>query len=298
MQEDWLLRFNRMNRPARRSLFAARKIHWAIAVLGSSLRKAVRILVRLRMLWLLLLASLLLSGCVQYQVGLNFESQTRGEIVQRITLNERLAGFSGAASQAWIESLERRARKLQGKTKHLSQQDLLVTIPFSNGADLETKFNQFFHPSAKQVAKLTAATGTELPPIESRFQLQENNLLFLIRSHFSYDLDLRSLGLRSAEGDLVVVPGSLLDFEFSLHVPWKVRSIETASHALVPEHRQEGQTLIWTLQPGQLNHIEAVFWLPSPVGIGTALIVVLIVVGRYLRYQLLPRFGLFPAQNP
>jgi len=287
-----------MNRPARRSLFSARKIHWAIAVLGSSLRKAVRILVRLRMLWLLLLASLLLSGCVQYQVGLNFESQTRGEIVQHITLNERLAGFSDAAAQAWMGNLERRARKLQGRTKHLSNKEILVSIPFSNGTDLERKFNQFFSPSPKQVAKLIAVTGTELPPIESHVQLKENNLLFLIRSHFSYDLDLRSLGLRSAEGDLVLAPGSLLDFEFSLHVPWKVRSIETDPHSLVPERRQEGQTLVWTLQPGQLNHIEAVFWLPSPVGIGTALIVVLIVVGRYLRYQLLPRFGLFPAQNP
>lgn len=250
------------------------------------------------MLWLLLLASLLLSGCVQYQVGLNFESQTRGEIVQHITLNERLAGFSDAAAQAWMGNLERRARKLQGRTKHLSNKEILVSIPFSNGTDLERKFNQFFSPSPKQVAKLIAVTGTELPPIESHVQLKENNLLFLIRSHFSYDLDLRSLGLRSAEGDLVLAPGSLLDFEFSLHVPWKVRSIETDPHSLVPERRQEGQTLVWTLQPGQLNHIEAVFWLPSPVGIGTALIVVLIVVGRYLRYQLLPRFGLFPAQNP
>ena len=36
----------------------------------------------------------LVTGCVQYEVGVNFESQTRGEIVQHIKLGERLTSFT------------------------------------------------------------------------------------------------------------------------------------------------------------------------------------------------------------
>ncbi|MEO1187340.1 MAG: DUF3153 domain-containing protein, partial [Cyanobacteria bacterium J06636_27] len=37
-----------------------------------------------------------------------------------------------------------------------------------------------------------------------------------------------------------------------------------------------------------LNHLEAVFWLPSPIGIGTLLIVLFVVLGFYLRYSFMP----------
>jgi hypothetical protein len=45
---------------------------------------------------------------------------------------------------------------------------------------------------------------------------------------------------------------------------------------------------MWTLKPGQLNHLEAVFWLPSPLGIGTLVIVLLVLGGFYLKYKSLP----------
>ena len=285
-----------MSRTARRLNAPLRQVN----VLGKSLRSGLvacfKLLVRLRLLWFMLLAALLLSGCVQSEVGLNFNSQTRGEMVQHITLNEQLVGFSGSTVQEWLKSIERRARKLQGHSKRLSPQEILVTIPFNNGKDLEAKFNQFFNPTPKQIAKLTAATGVELPPLESRFSLKENNALFAVRSRFSYDLDLRSLALTANGDNPLANPSALLSFEFSLKAPWGARSIETADHALHPERRQD--QLVWTLQPGQQNHIEAIFWLPSPVGIGSLFIVAFVALGSFLRHQLLPKLGLFPAQDP
>ncbi|HCF28384.1 MAG TPA: DUF3153 domain-containing protein, partial [Cyanobacteria bacterium UBA11049] len=47
-------------------------------------------LAQVRLFGVVLLASLLLSGCVQYQVGVNFSHPNRGEIVQHIKLGERL----------------------------------------------------------------------------------------------------------------------------------------------------------------------------------------------------------------
>ena len=44
------------------------------------------VLGRLRVLWLIVVAGLLLSGCVKYDAAVNFESQHRGEIVQHIKL--------------------------------------------------------------------------------------------------------------------------------------------------------------------------------------------------------------------
>ncbi len=285
-----------MSRTARRLSTPLRQINFVAKSLRGGLVALFKMLMRLRLLWFMLLAALLLSGCVQSEVGLNFSSQTHGEIVQHIKLNEQLVGFSGSAVQEWLKSAERRARKLQGHSKRLSPQEILVTIPFNNGKDLETKFNQFFNPSPKQIAKLTAATGVELPSLESHFSLKENNALFAIRSRFSYDLDLRSLALISTEDNPLVNPSALVSFEFSLQTPWGARSIETTDRALHPERHQN--QLIWTLQPGQQNHIEAIFWLPSPVGMGSLFIVAFMTLGWFLRHQLLPKLGLFPAQDP
>ncbi|NJM84994.1 MAG: DUF3153 domain-containing protein [Leptolyngbyaceae cyanobacterium RM2_2_21] len=42
-----------------------------------------------------------------------------------------------------------------------------------------------------------------------------------------------------------------------------------------------------SLQLGQLNHMEAVFWVPSPIGLGAAAIAVLMVLGWLIRYRVL-----------
>jgi len=243
--------------------------------------------IHLRLALLLFVGALLLSSCVQYDVGVNFDSPNHGEIVQHIKLGEQLLSFSGNQAQEWLDSIQRRARKLQGKAKRLSKQEIAVTIPFNNGADLETKFNEFFHPNGQKKPAVTTG-GNELPNIDTHFSLNQNNFLLLLRNRLSYDLDLRSLSLISTNSNLLISPEELLELEFSLNTPWGARSVESQAEAIHPESYQGKRQLVWKLKAGQLNHIEAVFWLPSPLGIGTVLIILFIGLGIYLRYKFMP----------
>ena len=243
---------------------------------------------RLRVLWVMLLATLLLSGCVKYDAGVNFQSPHRGEIVQHIKLGEQLTGFSSSPAQAWLDSIERRARQLQGKTKRLSDEEIIVTIPFYTGAELESKFNEFFQPVVKKNSQSATSEGVDLPNLQSKLSLTQSNLLLLLRNKLSYDLDLRSLGVLSSNGNVILSPGSLLDLEFSLNAPWGARSIEKTANAISPVISEKGKTLVWKIKPGELNHLEAVFWLPSPIGIGSVIIALFVVAGFYLKYKRLP----------
>lgn len=246
---------------------------WVLWVLG-----------RTRIVWIMVLASLLLSGCMQYDVGVKFDDPNHGEIVQHIKLGERLMSFSGDSVQEWLNSVERRTQQLQGKTKR-SSQEVTVTIPFNNGAELAAKFNEFFNPVGS--GKSEQSTAAEVPIIESQLHLTQNNLLLLLRNRLSYDLDLRSLSLISPNGNVLVNPSEILDLNFSLNTPWGARSVET-ENTIHPESHQKGHQLVWRLQPGQLNHLEAVFWLPSPLGIGTLVIILFVALGIYLRYNFMP----------
>lgn len=242
-----------------------------------------RLLVRWRMVWTLLLASLLLSGCVKYDVGVNFDNPNQGEIVQHIQLGDRTASSSGMTNQQWIDNIERRTKEVGGRVRRESSQDLTVTIPFTSGADLNEKFNAFFSGTAQKKAASNALIA-DLPDIKSQLQLDQGNLLLWVRNHLSYDLDLRSLGVTASDGSLIVSPGSLIDLEFRLNTPWGARSITTAPNAIAAQ--TQGKQLIWQLKPGQVNHLEAVFWLPSPLGIGTVVIVLLVVGGMTLKSRL------------
>ena len=235
----------------------------------------------------------LVTGCVQYDVGVNFESQTRGEIVQHIKLGERLTSFSSETVAEWLKSVERRVRLLDGKTKRLSQTEILVRIPFNNGAELQDKFNQFYNPIA-QTAKSRVASPleTNLPKFESHLNVKQNNLLLVLRNRLSWELDLRSLSLLSSNGSLLLSPGGLLELDFSLNTPWGAKSIETVAGALVPESYQQGKQLVWKLKPGEINYLEAIFWIPSPVGIGALIIALFVAAGIALKYQILPALGI------
>ena len=235
----------------------------------------------------------LVTGCVQYDVGVNFESQTRGEIVQHIKLGERLTSFSSETVAEWLKSVERRVRLLDGKTKRLSQTEVLVRIPFNNGAELQDKFNQFYNPIA-QTAKSRVASPleTDLPKFESHLNVKQNNLLLVLRNRLTLELDLRSLSLLFSNGSLLLSPGGLLELDFSLNTPWGAKSIETVAGALVPESYQQGKQLVWKLKPGEINYLEAIFWIPSPVGIGALIIALFVAAGIALKYQILPALGI------
>ncbi len=242
--------------------------------------------VQRKLLLVVLVASLLLSGCVEYDVGLNFDNPNRGELVQHIRLSERLTSFSGESVYDWLNSIERRARKLEGKAQRISKEEIIVTIPFSSGQELQTKFNEFFNsnPDGKTNGKTEA--DSELPKIESNLLLYQNNLLLLVRNQLIYDLDLRSLALISSNGNVLANAGSILDLEFSLKTPWGAKNIQRTENTVEPEKIEN--RLVWKLKPGELNHIEVVFWLPSPLGIGGLFIILFIWGGLYLRYTFMP----------
>ena len=257
-----------------------------------------QILGRLRILWVIFLPALLLSGCVQYDVGVNFQGQHHGAIVQHIKLGEQLTSFSNEQAQEWLKSIELRARQLDGKTQRLSDQEIKVTIPFSNGTELESKFNQFFNPTAKKQSAAKAGVPIDLPTLDSKFHLNQGNWFFVQRNHLSYDLDLRSLGVLSSNGNVIVTPSSLLDLQFSLETPWGARSVNKGENAIPSVVYENGHQLVWKLQPGQINHLEAVFWLPSPLGVGTVAIVLLVLGGFYLKYKAFPWTMTQPVASP
>ncbi|MEG4625489.1 DUF3153 domain-containing protein [Microcoleus sp. w1-18aA5] len=235
----------------------------------------------------------LVTGCVQYDVGVNFESQTRGEIVQHIKLGEKLTSFSSETVAEWLKSVESRVRLLDGKTKRVSPTEVLVRIPFNNGAELQDKFNQFYNPIAPTTKYREASPlETDLPKFESHLSVKQNNLLLMLRNRLSLELDLRSLSLLSSNGSLLLSPGGLLELDFSLNTPWGAESIETVAGALVPESYQQGKQLVWKLKPGEVNYLEAIFWIPSPVGIGALIIALFVAAGIALKYQILPALGI------
>ncbi|MGL5192898.1 MAG: DUF3153 domain-containing protein [Chroococcales cyanobacterium] len=252
--------------------------------------------VRRSRVWIvLLLVPMLLTGCVEYDVGINFESQTHGEIVQHIQLGERLKAFSSSTAEAWLESIERRTRQLHGQVKRSSDREITVKIPFNNGAELVEKFNQFFNPADENQVELGNSPEAQIPDISSVMALRQRNFLLAIYNHLNYELDLRSLGMISSNGTVIVSPGVLLDLEFSLNTPWGATAI-VGDDGLMPEIRNNGRQLVWTLQPGQLNHLETRFWVPSPIGIGALIIVVFVTISIFLKDKLLPALGMGQRQ--
>jgi hypothetical protein len=226
--------------------------------LFSVLKVILRQFIRLRLLWFILVAALFLSGCVHYDTGINFSDANHGEIVQHIRLKAKQS--SEPIALPWIESLVQRTQTLGGKTRHPDAREWVMTIPFYNAKDLEGKFNQLFQSSQT----------SELPL--SRLQIRTKNRILWQRNEMRYDLDLRSL--RAAlQGDF----SESLDLEFNLRTPGGAQ-VPTETGELSPKLRKNGWQLVWKLKPGMMNHIEAVFWVPSPIGTGFVVISLLVVV--------------------
>ena len=128
-----------------------------------------RFIWRIRSLLCVLAISLLLSGCVEYNVGAKFYNANSGEFVQHIRLGERLTSFSGESVYDWLDSIQTRARQVGGETKRVSQKELIVTIPFSSGKELQGKFNHFFHPNSDKKAKSKSKAKSKVNQADSEF---------------------------------------------------------------------------------------------------------------------------------
>lgn len=243
---------------------------------GRSLRFWQGLAVRLwqgRSLLLLPLLAIGLSGCVDADISVRFDNPSSGEIIQQIRVGERLRSLSDPNAKQWLATIDRQSRRVGGHIERRRDQSLVVRIPFSDATDLETKFNQFYNPSAQ--------AGTDLPPIASHLTVRRNNFLVLERNWLRYDLDLRSLGVTAADGSVVITPASLLNLKFRLASPWSARSL-TKSETRSPGEKV-GKQLVWQLAPGEVSRIEAVFWMPNWLGIGTIGIVLLVGAGMYLK---------------
>jgi len=238
-------------------------------------------------LLLVLLTSLLVSGCVRSDLTLQFRGQSGGQIVEHLTLADQVTAVSGATAKTWFNRVERQARRLGGKTKRLGNRELAVTIPFGTAADLEAKLEQLLTFSEPLTADRSATPQAQEPLIQADLKLTQQNWLLLIRNRLRLDLDLRSLGVQSLNGEPLLSPDALLNLTFQLETPWAARPLtqQALAEGVTPAARQQGHTLVWTLEPGQMNHLEAVFWYPSTVGIGAIVIVLLVAAGSYLKYR-------------
>ncbi|MCP2732022.1 DUF3153 domain-containing protein [Limnofasciculus baicalensis] len=250
-----------------------------------------RTLRRVRVLWVVLLASLLLSGCVKYDMAVSFNHENSGAIVQKIELGEQIASFSKEQVTEWFKSIEKRAKQLQGNAKRISGETILVTIPFSGGPELLAKYDQFFNSGTEEKSPSTTGDTGDLPTIDSKLNLKQLNFFVVQRNQLSYELDLRSLAIMSSDGNAIISPSSLLDLQFSLQTPWGAKLAPAGINTVTAQIDDNGRKLLWNLDPGELNHLEVIFWVPSPVGIGTIAIIAIVLAGYYLKYQSFPGTG-------
>ncbi|MCS6812198.1 MAG: DUF3153 domain-containing protein [Cyanobacteria bacterium] len=242
-----------------------------------------RSLAQMRLLGISVFAVLMLTGCVKYEVGLNFSTTHYGTIVQHIKLGQRFTVFSGQSAEQWLTTLEQRARSLGGSASRLSSQEVILTMPFYNGADLMQRFNQFFNPSSESGNQQLV----ELPSLSPTLTLQQTNALFAVRNHLIYDVDLQPLGVVGADGNQLINTSSLIELQLGLSTPWGATVLEPVTQVERVELLPDGHSLVWILKPGQVNHLEAIFWLPNPLGIGIAVIVIAVLGGALLRYRIL-----------
>ena len=227
----------------------------------------------------------LLTGCVDYDVGINFATPYSGEITQHLKVSDKLGNLAPADTKRWLNSIEKRSRKLGGKIEKLDSQELLLTIPFGNGAELARKFNRLFQTNIIPNATIPKDT-VDLVRLNSHISIRQNNLVFFERNRLNLTIDLRSLGVLSQQDKIIISPDSLANLKFQLTTSGIARNVSKSNNLQPLKTTKEG--LVWQLQPGEVNQIDVVFWLPSPIGISAAAIAVSIVLGYLLKYRRFP----------
>lgn len=257
----------------------------------------------LRLIITAVCATLLLSGCVRYQVEIDFDRQTHGEIIQHIKLLDTLTNLSGDVVDDWVNSIEKRAKQLDGYTKHISPQEFIVTVPINNGVELEKKFNQFFQPQDEFLLSpadnsITNNNGkdidnssnlSEASQLSAHLALHQNNWLFAIRNNLQVEVDLRSLFFGKSATNILINPDQLVDIQLKLKTPWGLRKIDSSPQLI---DKGDQAILVWHLQPGEINKLNTVFWVPSYVGIGALFITLFVAFGSFVKYKLLPFIGI------
>lgn len=225
-----------------------------------------------RWLWgICAIAAIALTGCVDYGVTVRFQDANHGEIVQRVALGDRWVTLGDSLAAPWRTALERQAETLGGQVRSPDPQELWLSIPFANGADLVEKFEALL----KTLAPTEGDRAPAQPPI--RVSLHQQNFGIAVRNAFTLEADLRSLASLTVDGQILVGAESLLQSSFALAAPLIIPGTSTGPLT------QGGDRVTWPLEPGTLNHIEAVFWVPSWLGIGAIAIALVCGLGVVLR---------------
>jgi Protein of unknown function (DUF3153) len=220
-----------------------------------------------------------LSGCVKYDTGVNFSSLNYGEIVEQIQLGQQLNSFNEKAVKTWVASIEERTKQAAGKIERISDREFKVIIPFNNAQELVAKIDQYFNP--------TPTNEEDRSQFNAHMQVKQNNFLLVVRNHLIYDIDLRSLAIQSSDPKVAVSSQKIVDLDFSLQSPWGVKNNDTPGNIIGVKTTNDNK-ISWALKPGELNHIDAIFWLPNPLGIGAILIILISGGGYYLKYRHFP----------
>ncbi|MCX5965336.1 MAG: DUF3153 domain-containing protein [Cyanobacteria bacterium] len=193
---------------------------------------------------LLLFCCMMLTGCVDYQLGVNLDSPHQGSITQTI----HIANEANPTAQALLKQIQQQTRSVQGLYQVVSKQDVSVTIPFHTVKELETKFNRFFR---------VEDSGTPLLAIISNLKVTQVNAVLFERDRLAFDIDLSALAINGTQG--FVDPDQL--FNLSLTV----------------------NGAAWELKAGKKNHIETALWIPMPLGFGAVAIIAVVAAGVVVR---------------
>jgi Protein of unknown function (DUF3153) len=220
-----------------------------------------------------------LSGCVKYETGINFSSLNYGEIVQHIQIGEQLNSFSQQAVKTWLASIESRTKAAAGHIEYLNGGEVNAIVPFNNSRELVDKIDRYFNS--------TAISTQDDASFKAHMQVQQNNFFLVVRNHLTYDIDLRSQIVKSTDPKVSIASGDLVDINFSIQSPWGVSSPDLPDSINGVSGTNDRQKS-WKIQSGKMNHIEAFFWLPNPLGIGSIVIIFISIVGYYLKYRQLP----------
>lgn len=226
----------------------------------------------LKSLWRigLILCVLLLTGCLQYDLNIQFDSQTHGQFVQQIHWRGGEVANTREWS-AWVAALRDRTAAVGGSMRLVDDQTIEMSIPFNNGAELEAKFNRFFDPEAS-TPPLTLPGGE---PVAAQLALRQGNWFGVIFNHVDMRFDLSAVPDLTATGVPFLQGQQLLTGRVTVTAPW-VRS----------PTGDLSTTRTWALVPGEVSDMGADFWVPSPIGIGAAAIALLVLVGYALKYWL------------
>ena len=219
--------------------------------------------VKLRAVRLLIVIALALglSSCVDYQLSIQFDSQTHGVLVQTLHLDDRFVALNSEVRQQWLQVFIEEAKTFSGKATSLDDGTLQVRIDFNNGADLVKKFNQLFAAEGL----MTQVPGA--PPLLAHIDLTQRNWGVALLNQLHADIDLSALKADTAVGN-----GGPLDRWRTLDLNFQIGSF--------------GETSQWILKPGQVTTIDTTFWIPSPIGIGAVVITLLCAAGYGVRHGL------------